>query len=159
MENLLTIEQTAQRLQLDKTTVRRQIKRGALRGIKRGRQWRVPESALMESSAPVSVGEVDEKETVSIPQAQAPQMRANLILEALQSGNKAQRSAAIIRLAKSDAATIEIVEDAIEAAEAAYKGPQDDLSDWRALDGEPFHFPEEAAAYPTGLYKAEAERC
>jgi excisionase family DNA binding protein len=49
-EMLLTIEQAAERLQLNPATVRRQCQRGALRGIKRGRQWRVPESALMESA-------------------------------------------------------------------------------------------------------------
>ena len=49
MEMLLTIEQTAQRLQLHPETIRRQLVRGTLRGIKRGRSWRVPESALAES--------------------------------------------------------------------------------------------------------------
>lgn len=151
MENLLTIEQTAQRLQLDKTTVRRQIKRGALRGIKRGRQWRVPESALMESSVQSSVAVDDEKAT------DTPETRAKLILEALRSGDRARRRAAIIRLASSDAATIEMVEEASEAAEAAYAGAQDDLSDWRALEGEPLHFPEEAADYPAGLYHSAGD--
>lgn len=56
MEMLLTIEQTATRLQLHPETVRRQLVRGTLRGIRRGRVWRVPESALVESipSAPIS---------------------------------------------------------------------------------------------------------
>jgi excisionase family DNA binding protein len=56
MEMLLTIEQTATRLQLHPDTVRRQLVRGVLRGVKRGRQWRVPESALIESmpSAPTN---------------------------------------------------------------------------------------------------------
>ena len=49
MEMLLTIEQTAQRLQLHPETVRRQLVRGTLRGVKRGRSWRVPESALAEA--------------------------------------------------------------------------------------------------------------
>ena len=49
MEMLLTIEQTAQRLQLHPETIRRQLVRGTLRGIKRGRSWRVPESALAEA--------------------------------------------------------------------------------------------------------------
>lgn len=47
-ETLLTVEQAAERLQLQPLTVRRQLRRGALRGIKRGRVWRVPESALLE---------------------------------------------------------------------------------------------------------------
>ena len=51
MEMLLTIEQTAQRLQLHPETVRRQLVRGTLRGVKRGRSWRVPESALAEAKS------------------------------------------------------------------------------------------------------------
>ena len=49
MEMLLTVEQTAQRLQLHPETIRRQLVSGTLRGIKRGRSWRVPESALAET--------------------------------------------------------------------------------------------------------------
>ncbi len=49
-EMFLTVEQTAERLQLSPLTVQRQLKRGALRGFKRGRVWRVPESALGEDS-------------------------------------------------------------------------------------------------------------
>ena len=48
MEMLLTVEQVAQRLQLHPETIRRQLNSGVLRGIKRGRTWRVPESALTE---------------------------------------------------------------------------------------------------------------
>lgn len=55
MEMLLTIEQTAQRLQLHPETVRRYLVRGTLRGIKRGKLWRIPESALLEkTSAPTN---------------------------------------------------------------------------------------------------------
>ncbi len=53
MEMLLTVEQAADRLQLSPLTVRRQLARGALRGIKRGRVWRVPETALLETSPEV----------------------------------------------------------------------------------------------------------
>ncbi len=49
MELLLTVEQTAERLQLHPDTIRRQLTRGFLRGVKRGRQWRIPESALSET--------------------------------------------------------------------------------------------------------------
>ena len=52
MEVLLTVEQAAARLQVTPYTVREHLKRGLLRGIKRGRLWRVPESALVEE-APV----------------------------------------------------------------------------------------------------------
>lgn len=50
MEMLLTVEQAAQRLQLAPFTVREHLKKGKLRGIKRGRVWRVPESALTEET-------------------------------------------------------------------------------------------------------------
>ncbi len=49
-EMFLTVEQVAERLQLHPETVRRQLLRGALRGVKRGRVWRVPESALRETT-------------------------------------------------------------------------------------------------------------
>jgi excisionase family DNA binding protein len=48
-EQFLTVEQTAQRLRLQPSTIRRQLRVGALRGVKRGHIWRVPESALLES--------------------------------------------------------------------------------------------------------------
>jgi excisionase family DNA binding protein len=48
-ERLLTPEQAAERLQLKTSSVRRQLQRGTLRGIKRGRVWRIPESALSEA--------------------------------------------------------------------------------------------------------------
>ena len=53
MEMLLTVEQAAERLQVAQSTVRRLLASGDLRGIKRGRLWRIPESALTES-APVA---------------------------------------------------------------------------------------------------------
>lgn len=54
MEMLLTVEQAAQRLQLAPFTVREQLKRGQLRGMKRGKVWRIPESALMETTPSAS---------------------------------------------------------------------------------------------------------
>ena len=50
MELLLTVEQAAERLHLQPNTVRQHLSRGLLRGIKRGRQWRIPASALMEDA-------------------------------------------------------------------------------------------------------------
>jgi excisionase family DNA binding protein len=50
MEMLLTVEQAAQRLQLTPYTVRAQLRQGKLRGIRRGRVWRIEESALLEST-------------------------------------------------------------------------------------------------------------
>lgn len=52
MEMLLTVEQTAQRLQIAQSTVRRLLANGELRGIKRGKLWRIPESALLEKAPP-----------------------------------------------------------------------------------------------------------
>lgn len=49
-EMLLTVEQAAERLQVHRETVRRHLQSGKLRGIKRGRLWRVPESALLETT-------------------------------------------------------------------------------------------------------------
>jgi excisionase family DNA binding protein len=50
MEMLLTVEQAATRLQVDPETIRVRLRRGSLRGLKAGKLWRVPESALMEGS-------------------------------------------------------------------------------------------------------------
>ncbi len=144
MEMLLTVEQTAERLQLSPLTVQRQLKRGALRGIKRGRVWRVPESALLESSHPVPFDLL-----------KTPAERAAAILAALNSDDPQNRNAAIITLAKSDAQTSALVEREVEKSVAAYNGPEDDFSDWRALDGEPFHLPEEPANF---LGESEGEK-
>jgi excisionase family DNA binding protein len=56
---MLTVEQVAKIMQLNPATVRRQLAAGTLRGIKRG-QWRIPESALTESTPPAR--EVDSQE-------------------------------------------------------------------------------------------------
>lgn len=50
IEELLTVEQAARRLKLSEQTIRIQCRNGVLRAIKRGRQWRVPESAVTESA-------------------------------------------------------------------------------------------------------------
>ncbi len=49
MEMLLTVEQAATRLQVGPETIRVRLRRGLLRGVKSGKLWRVPESALIES--------------------------------------------------------------------------------------------------------------
>lgn len=47
-EALLTVDQAARRLQIAPYTLREWLKHGRLRGIKLGRQWRVPERSLRE---------------------------------------------------------------------------------------------------------------
>lgn len=49
VENLLTVEQYANRTQMHPESVRRQIREGRLRAINKGRSYRIPESVLMES--------------------------------------------------------------------------------------------------------------
>lgn len=49
-EQLLTVEQYAHRAQLKPETVRRQLREGRLKAIKKGRVWRVPESAVLENT-------------------------------------------------------------------------------------------------------------
>ena len=50
METLLTVEQYATRAQLHPDSVRRQLREGRLRAVKKGRVWRIPESAVHEDS-------------------------------------------------------------------------------------------------------------
>ena len=154
-DRLLTVDEFASATRQHPETVRRQIRRGAVATVRTGHKYLIPASLATTPTMTTTL------ESQTATTRATPQGRAEAILEALRSGDKTRRNAAIIQLAKSDAATIELVEDAIEAAEAAYDGPQDDLSDWRALDSEPFHFPEEPADYLTGLYtsdKAAGER-
>lgn len=82
-----------------------------------------------------------------------PQEQAQAVLDALQSGDKERRNAAIIQLAHADEETSQIIEEAAARAVEEWQGEEDDLSEWRALDAEPFHFPEEAPDFLTGLYR------
>jgi excisionase family DNA binding protein len=50
METLLTVEQYAERAQLHPDSVRRQLREGRLRAIKKGRVWRIPASVVYEDS-------------------------------------------------------------------------------------------------------------
>lgn len=54
MEMLLTVKQTAERLQLRPATVREHLKTGMLQGVKRGRVWRIPESSLTLTENPLA---------------------------------------------------------------------------------------------------------
>ena len=154
MEMLLTLEQAATRLQLHRDTVRRQLKRGQLRGVKRGRVWRVPESALDEATPVAATAVPAGAETMPRDGTSTPQTRAAAILAALDGDDMKRRNAAIIQLAKSDAQTARIVTDAAAAAVEAWDGPEDDWGDWQNAGGAP-HFPEEAPDYLDGLYHAD----
>lgn len=85
------------------------------------------------------------------------QTRAEAILEGLHSDHAPTRNAAIIALSHADEETSRIVEEAAARAVEEWQGEEDDLSDWRALDAEPFRFPEEAPDFLTGLYRSDAQ--
>ena len=134
-ELYLTTEQAADRLQLHPETIRRQIQSGRLRAIRRGRVYRIPESAIEESSP---------------PRTEAPRRPAKAEAEAimgdLQSRDGRIRNAAIMALNHTAPQVRAIVEAAAaKAAEAYYATPegQEDLADWIALQSEPFDFPDE----------------
>lgn len=156
-EHLLTVPEAARALRVTPWTLRKWLNEGTLQGVRPrpGGRWRVPQSALDRITQTRGTKSGEAAEGRDAPDT--PKTRAAAILEAMRSGDKARRNAAIIQLAGSDETTFALVEEAIEAAEAAYDGPQDELSDWRALDGEPFHFPEEPADYLEGLYRSEGE--
>jgi excisionase family DNA binding protein len=125
-ENLLTIDQVAKRLQIHPASVRRQLREGSLRGLKRGKLWRVPESALYEP-APHQASEI----------AQADEIWA-----AMNSGDDARRDAALRALFQAPGNVQAIVmQRSGETAARYYATPEGvaELADWRALDGEPFH--------------------
>ncbi len=132
MEMLLTVEQAATRLHLRPDTVRHHLARGVLRGIKRGRQWRVPESALTETaparkgaSAP---GEVRSSEVPSDVQSQVEAIMADM-----GSGDLARRNAAISCLFRSDE---KVVARALEEINEKLKDSPDtaDFSAWSVCD-------------------------
>jgi excisionase family DNA binding protein len=141
MEMLLTIEQAATRLQLHPETVRRQIKRGLMRAVKRGRVWRVPESAL-EEAAPVAAA--------TMPQASAETIWREMISGDAQRHNDALRT---LFAAPVEVRAI-ITRRSAEAATAYYSTPEGEaeLADWRAVS-DPVH--DEAGDYFTDEEEAE----
>ena len=141
MEMLLTIEQAALRLQLHRDTVRKQLKRGELRGMKRGRVWRVPESALTESvAAPTATGDVAD---------------AELIWREMNSGDAKSHNAAIVKMAAAPSdVRAEIARRSAQAAAAYYSTPagEAELTDWRATSA-PIH--DDEGDYYTAEEEAE----
>ena len=134
---LLTIEQAAARLQLHPETVRRQIKRGLMRAVKRGRVWRVPESALHEAAPTIA------EPSDALASAEA-------IWREMTSGDANRHNIALRALFDApDAVRAIITEWSAQSASAYYATPQGEaeLADWRALDGEPFD--EDGNAYFT----------
>lgn len=127
-ETLLTVEQAAERLQVGTFTVREQLRNGRLRGIKRGRLWRVPESALLESSGPT-------------PRAPLPQKQAAFLWSELTSGDGNRHNAAIVALSKAPQPVRDVVLGRSAQALASYYASDEgrnELADWRAIDGDPF---------------------
>ncbi len=154
-QNLLTIDMAAEYLHCTPETVRRMLRRGELRGVKLGRLWRVPREVLrrVESRAldeAPARREYSSREYSSSEYSSSEQTKsAAAILSGLNSDDAHKRNAAIIAFAQADAQTSALVEERIAQSVAEYSATEDDLSDWRALDGEPFHFPEETAAKAT----------
>jgi excisionase family DNA binding protein len=125
-ESLLTIDQVAKRLQIHPASVRRQLREGSLRGLKRGKLWRVPESALYEPTP-----------------RHAPEIsQADEIWAAMLSGDAERRNKALMELFHAPEGVRAIVmQRSGEVAARYYVTPEGEaeLADWRALDGEPFH--------------------
>lgn len=142
MEMLLTVEQAASRLHLRPDTVRDHLARGVLRGIKRGRQWRVPESALTEPAPTPNEGAA----------LNDTQSQVDAIMEEMGSGDLSRRNAAMSRLFRSDE---EVVTRALEEINDKLKHIPDtaDFSAWSVLDNEGIHFLE---AEERELREAEA---
>ena len=141
MEMLLTIEQAATRLQLHPETVRRQIKRGLMRAVKRGRVWRVPESAL--------------EEVAPTPPAATATTDAESIWQQMTSGKAGDHNAAIMKMAEAPAAVRAIIAArSAEAATAYYATPEGEaeLADWRATS-DPVH--DDGGDYYTAEEEAE----
>jgi excisionase family DNA binding protein len=142
-------EEAAQVLGVNVQTMRKYLRNGKVRGLRLGRDWRISGRALDELARKADNQPQAPARTRSGSTPNDSDASAAAILSGLQSDDAHQRNAAIIALTQADAHTSALVQERIAQSVAEYSGPEDDWSDWRALDSEPFHFPEEA--------KAEAE--
>ncbi len=142
----LTVPELATLTGLHALTIRRAISAGELKAANGGGRshYRISR-ADAESWWQGRGGGTLLGDSASAPTPDTPQARAAAILAGLDSRDSMTRNAAIIALAHADAQTSELVETEVQKSVDTYDGPEDDLSDWRALDGEPFCFPEEEA--------------
>jgi len=151
-EVLLTVKQAAALLQVHPLTVRRQLRAGKLRGVRRGQLWRVPESALYEASPETHRTPGDKSPTQSCATTGNQETeQAEAIWRELTSSDGRRHNAAIIMLGQAPEALRRIVmQRSSEAAARYYATPagEVELTDWRALDGEPFHDDEGAGDSP-----------
>lgn len=142
-EMFLTVEQAAERMQLHPDTIRRQLRNGTLRSVRRGRIYRIPESALAE----------DVQRARPKPQSQNT-AQAEALWAQMTSGDPRQHNDALRALfAAPEEVQAIVMQRSQEAAAAYYATPEGEaeLADWRALDGEPFE--DDAGDY----YSAEEE--
>jgi excisionase family DNA binding protein len=144
----LTVPELATLTGLHQLTIRRAIARGELKAANGGGRsqyrisradaeswWRGRGGGTLLGAAPML--EMDAQNDTS--------NSAAAILSGLDSDDPRARNAAIMALSQADAQTSALVETEVARSVAEYSGPEDDWRDWRALDGEPFHFPEEEA--------------
>lgn len=146
----LTVEDLASVARLAAITIRRDIRAGKLKAANGGGKsaYRISradaEAWWRQRGGGTLIGVPMVSEAAELP-ASAPtaQSQAQAILNALQSTDALKRGDATIAFAKSDATTRAIVQAAIDRHVEAHPLDDSELSDWRALDGEPFQFPEE----------------
>jgi excisionase family DNA binding protein len=163
-EKFLTSVQASQLLGVNPDTMRRYLREGKVRALRLGRDWKIPESSLRDLARGGRLAKGG-KPIANIPtpkikrnplatasgkaphatgsHAVARNQRAQAILAGLDSDDPRTRNAAILALSQADEETSAIVEAEAARSVAEYSGPDEDWSDWRALDGEPFRFPEE----------------
>ena len=159
----LTVPELATLTDLNPLTIRRAIASGELQAANGGGRshyrisrtdaetwWRRRGGGTLLGAAPLGDAATGQPANGSVPNTGTPEARAAAILAGLDSDDPTTRNAAIVALAKADAPTSELVEEEVSRAVADYDGPEDDLSDWQALDSEPFHFPEESGKKAEG---------
>ncbi len=124
---MLTIEETATRLRVTPETVRRHVRAGRLEGAKVGAKWLIkPETVEM----------------LLLPTNGTTAAQVEALWGDMTSGDAKRHNAALKALfVAPDDVQAHVMERSAKAAAAYYATPEGEaeLSDWRALDGEPFH--------------------